>query len=64
MDLISAIVLTMSDKVTDLLASNNNTLEGLLIEFLREDISTVRQYVFGLFGDIYRWISDIDGNLI
>lgn len=42
MDLISAIVLTMSDKVTDLLASNNNTLEGLLIEFLREDISTVR----------------------
>jgi hypothetical protein len=39
-------------------------LENLIGEFLLEDVLTIKQYAFGLYGDIHSYINDPEGVLL
>ena len=39
-------------------------LENLIGEFLVEDVLTIKQYAFGLYGDIHGYINDPEAVLL
>ena len=61
MNLLSSILTTMNEKSAALIQLQDNLLLKLLIQFATERSMLVRQYVFGLFGDVHKYINDAQG---
>jgi hypothetical protein len=58
MDLTSAILLTLGENSVPLLRQTNNAFETLIFELLQQDNLLIKQYAFGLYGDVHKYMND------